>query len=100
MSSRIKNDFSATERKGTAKSKGMFTASPRQAGSHQPGCDFRKDNFAMISDVIVMSVGNEGGLLLFRWIEPEIQIRQVDAALKSDGDHVGKGSNSYRLPVN
>src|SRR6516162_2487660 len=62
----------------------MFDSLSWQARCHEPGGVFRKNRFAMICDVITMSVGDKGCLLFIPRIEPNIKFWEENAALEVD----------------
>ena len=64
-----------------------FPAFPGQPRLHQAGRLFRNNNLAMWCDVIAMRVRNECEILRLPRVEPEILLRQEDAAVISDTDH-------------
>ena len=66
-----------------------FLAFSRQPRSHQARGPFRDDNLTMRCNVIDVCVRNESELLGFPRVEPEILLRQKNAALVSNIDHTG-----------
>ena len=63
----------------------------RQAKPAPQQCagDFRAQDRLMAGEMIGMGMRNKGARLRIPWVQPQVGLRQVKAALKSDFDHTG-----------
>jgi hypothetical protein len=66
----------------------MFDARARQADLHQACCVPGNDHLPVRRDVIAVCVGNERETFCVPWVQPEILLRQVDAALVANFNHI------------
>ena len=65
----------------------MLDARTRQTDLHQVRCALRDDNLLVRCDVVAVRVRNERETFCVPWIEPEILLRQVNAALIANFNH-------------
>jgi hypothetical protein len=75
----------------------MFVAFPRQTRLHQPGRSFRNNDFLMRCDVVAVGVGDERKRLPVPRVEPDVFVRQKDAALVTNFNHAEKLRVKRRL---
>ena len=68
----------------------MLDARTRETDLHQVRCALGDDNFLVRRDMVTMRVGNEREAFCVPWIEPEIVLRQVNAALVANCNHPKK----------
>ena len=65
----------------------MLDARARQTDLHQACRALGNDNLLVRRDVVAMRVRNERETFCVPWIQPEILLRQVNAALVANFDH-------------
>ena len=72
-----------------AESENVFVALARHSRLHQTRRSFRDDDLVVRRDVIAVRVRNKRKRLCVPRIEPQILLRQKNAALISNFDHAG-----------
>lgn len=72
----------------------MLDARTRQTDLHQVRRALGDDNFLVRCDVVAVRVRNERETFCVPWIEPEIVLRQVNAALVANCNHA---KNYFRI---
>ena len=65
----------------------MLDAQARQTDLHQVRRALGDDNFSVRCDMVAVRVRNECETFCVPWIEPEIVLRQVNAAVVADCNH-------------
>ena len=65
----------------------MLDAQARETDLHQVRRALGDDNFSVRCDMVTMGVRNERETFCVPWIEPQIVLRQVDAAVVANCNH-------------
>src|SRR5215831_170925 len=87
MSGRYQHQFETANKSLFPKWQGMLDAGTPQTDLHQVRCALGDDNLAVRCDVVAVRVRNERETFCVPWIEPKIQLRQVNAALVANFNH-------------
>jgi hypothetical protein len=66
----------------------MFDARARETNPHQVCCALGNDYLSVWGDVVTVRVGNERETFCVPWVQPEILLRQVNASLVANFNHV------------
>src|SRR4029079_15307929 len=87
MPGRYQRYINAADRSSFPKWQWMLDARARQTDPHQACCALGNDHLLVRRDVVTVRVGNEGETFSVPWVQPEIPLRQVNAALVATFDH-------------
>ena len=77
----------------------VFATLARHPGLHQARRPFRDDDLVMRRDMIAVRVRDEGKRLRIPGVEPDVFVRQINAAFVSHFDHPGNLRGYVRFDI-